>query len=615
VINSVEAKSWSSRWAKKCAAIDVRVRWLGLLLGLIVPLRAAEPAPAADGHVWRHPRELFTANARPLEVQPAALQYSEVRLKLGDEPRWAERDWDDRDWKRVFGFGDFPSHAGIFWIRFRVRLHEPEARLHSGFQITAPAAYELYWDGRKVGHSGVPGMSREEEKAGPLDNLYELPSDLLGPGEHVVAMRMSSYRNGFPADKFYLLLFSGVPGQLERILQQLAIVPIVAAGAMAMLALASVLLWLMAARRSALPWFFALCLSAAALQGTLAARYVAGYTYDWAFPMVFLRVAMAGFTGFFLLAFVVEHFAIPRRRWWLVALAGLFVLILALSPERKSYEAGLMLLAGFVLSLLAAAREAVFRQRRSAWWVVLGVGVGTILGFMDPVTFGIGGFFPKFIPTALCLMIVLAVQVIAERRLAREAQLTSARLEIELLKKNIQPHFLFNTLTAISEVIEQNPAAAVNLIDDLAEEFRALSRMSGEKTVPLGQELELCRTHLRMLGTRMGLACSLDATVPDLEQPVPPALFLTLIENSFVHQTMAAGSTVFALRVTKEASKTRLTFFSPGKIRGPEERTTGGTGLRYVKARLEESFPGRWNFQQHAAPGGWETVIEFGPAG
>jgi len=53
----------------------------------------------------------------------------------------------------------------------------------------------------------------------------------------------------------------------------------------------------------------------------------------------------------------------------------------------------------------------------------------------------------------------------------------------ELLKKNLQPHFLMNTLAVLTEVVEQNPTVAARLIEDLAEEFRTVARVSAEKLV------------------------------------------------------------------------------------------------------------------------------------
>ncbi|HEY5080022.1 MAG TPA: histidine kinase [Opitutaceae bacterium] len=226
-----------------------------------------------------------------------------------------------------------------------------------------------------------------------------------------------------------------------------------------------------------------------------------------------------------------------------------------------------------------------------------------LLGPTFLVTFGL---------VATSLLASVGLQVQAARQAARATQLTAARLEIELLKKNLQPHFLLNTLTALSEVVEQNPREAVSLIDDLAEEFRALSRMSGEKLIPISHELDLCRAHLRVMSLRTGRVWMLDTANVDEASLVPPALFLTLIENGFSHQRIAGAGGSFVLRQKAGPNaSTTYVFVSPGVAHDEDVRSAGGTGIRYVKARLEESSPGRWTFRDRRTEAGWETVIEI----
>ncbi len=108
----------------------------------------------------------------------------------------------------------------------------------------------------------------------------------------------------------------------------------------------------------------------------------------------------------------------------------------------------------------------------------------------------------------------------------------------------------------------------------------------------------------------MGRAYALEVNGADLAARVPPAIFLTLIENGLVHQRAAEGAT-FNLRVTTTPQVVTYVFFSPASRSTNRPRPPGGTGLRYVKARLEESFPGRWTFADHPTGTGWETVIEL----
>jgi LytS/YehU family sensor histidine kinase len=137
-----------------------------------------------------------------------------------------------------------------------------------------------------------------------------------------------------------------------------------------------------------------------------------------------------------------------------------------------------------------------------------------------------------------------------------------------------------------------------------------VARVSAEKLIPLAQEIELCRAHLRVMSVRTGRVWRLEATGTTDAAMVPPAVLLTLIENGFTHQRAGDGADVFRLS-TEQASDgtTRHTFFSPGEVQNDPERPGGGTGLRYVKARLEESFPGRWSLHDAPVEGGWQTVV------
>jgi LytS/YehU family sensor histidine kinase len=239
------------------------------------------------------------------------------------------------------------------------------------------------------------------------------------------------------------------------------------------------------------------------------------------------------------------------------------------------------------------------------------VAISAVLLWLRPEHFVGLDIFQAFLPTVLGVLLTIALRLRAERRQAQETRLVAARMEIELLKKNLQPHFLMNTLTALSQTVEEEPARAVRLIDDLSQEFRTLSRMASEKTVTLAEELELCRAHLRVMRARTDVDWELAVDGVEGGVRVPPALFLTLIENGFSHQVARPADRTFTLRMTAQGGRVRFEFLSPGEVTAETTRVAGGTGLRYVRARLEESFPGQWTLTQAAVNGGWLTVIEI----
>ncbi len=565
--------------------------------------------------------------AGPVSVNialPPGFKHSDVRMKRGDDDGWAEPGFDDHDWEVVTDTG-LPAHTGIFWIRYRVR--GPGA-LPGGIAQKVGAAFELYWDGKLIGHSGEPGDSREEEVPGKLDTNFSVPAEWLQPvgkpggrkgktaptteseGEHVVAMRLSNYRYGFPGDRTDLSVSFVSQDHRAAENQQSLIEISLAAGALSMVALAGLTLWIVALRRPLLLLFTGLCTCAAVTQFMTMARFLGSYDYDWHYPFRVGLVYVAAGLGACLIGFVGLHFKVPRLRW-LLGVHVLAAAVIVALPRGAHYiplneRSGLVMLVAFLLSA-ATAGWAAWQGERAALMVVIGCLLSAVTGgrFIE------GRFFPAFLPTMIGLLGAVALRLRAEARAAQAAHLTAARLEVELLKKNLQPHFLLNSLTALAEVVEREPAAAGQLIGDLAGVFRALARMSGEKQVSLAQELNLCRAHLRVMSIRTGIEWRLETRDVALENAVPPALFLTLIENGYIHQRVRDRAAVFELSAAPRPGGTAYTFISPGEIKLQPDRPDGGTGLRYVKARLEESFPGRWSFTHGPHPSGWATVIEL----
>jgi sensor histidine kinase YesM len=203
---------------------------------------------------------------------------------------------------------------------------------------------------------------------------------------------------------------------------------------------------------------------------------------------------------------------------------------------------------------------------------------------------------------------------IAERMaMHRETDLRSARLEIELLKKNIQPHFLLNSLNSIIAWLEEEPRTASRLVTALADELSLLLRISSQKTIPLEEEINLCRVHLQVMGLRQDKTYSLDCTGLAGGERVPPMVLHTLVENGLTHGYVGRMQGSFRLKREDIAGGMRLTLFNDGTPREKKEKKGEGTGLRYVRSRLEEAFPGRWNLVSRPVENGWEVAIEVVP--
>ena len=395
------------------------------------------------------------------------------------------------------------------------------------------------------------------------------------------------------------------------------VLPLIGVGGALLVAAVCAVFYFLVERRRPLLLGTVLGLAMAVFYGLIALRWLFNYTYDWHCPRLTLITATMASISVLLPWMLLEQFYVSQPRRWLAALVPLLIAAWFSSPI---YEVKALWLcrAMFAFSIVAVG-WAMWRRRPGAWFVLIGLVAGLLAirtsrrAFLDP------SFFLLFEVLVLFPLTTLGLQLRAERRRAHEASLAAARLETELLKKNIQPHFLINTLSTIMEVIEREPRSAITLIESLAAEFRILARVSGEPLIPLGQELELCRAHLAIMSMRKDAQCTLHAEGVNAQALVPPALFHTLVENGLTHLRPREGKQRFTLREECSDGRLRYTLEAEGepvrsKAAVANSKFPEGPGLKYLKARLEESFAGHWTLTGGPIASGWRTVIEINNA-
>lgn len=186
----------------------------------------------------------------------------------------------------------------------------------------------------------------------------------------------------------------------------------------------------------------------------------------------------------------------------------------------------------------------------------------------------------------------------------------SMRLELELIKANIQPHFILNSLNAAILWIGEDPRAAEQLLHALALELKQLLKIVGEKVIPVREEVRMCRMHLEVMSLRHDKSFALRLENVKEDEKIPPMVFHTLVENGLTHGYAGKDSGVFVLSRSEDARGIRFTLFNDGKAGGGKVRS-GGLGLRYVRARLEEVYRGRWSLESHAVEGGWRVTLSI----
>ena len=209
-----------------------------------------------------------------------------------------------------------------------------------------------------------------------------------------------------------------------------------------------------------------------------------------------------------------------------------------------------------------------------------------------------------------------ALQRERERALALEALAQSARLEA--LRYQLNPHFLFNSLNAISTlVLDDQKERAATMIARLGELLRRTLDRPGTDDATLGEELDLARRYLHVEQVRFGDRLRLDVAVDEkaLRARVPALLLQPLIENALKHAIAPreSGGSVW-INATRANGRLTILVEDDGPGMPPDVRTNGnGVGLANTRERLAQTYGGDHVFalEPATAGGGLRVRIEI----
>jgi two-component sensor histidine kinase len=192
-----------------------------------------------------------------------------------------------------------------------------------------------------------------------------------------------------------------------------------------------------------------------------------------------------------------------------------------------------------------------------------------------------------------------------QREATLEAQLAEARLNV--LRHQLQPHFLFNTLHTISALISDDVAGARRVITRLGDLLRSSLDTAEQHEVPLRDELTFLNHYLDIQRTRFGDRLTVDiAAASGLEHALVPSMLLQpLVENSIRHavEPRATGGRV-SVRARRDEQTMLLEVVDdgPGFIESSGDRR--GIGIANTRARLEQLYGGAQRFEIENLPGG-----------
>lgn len=194
------------------------------------------------------------------------------------------------------------------------------------------------------------------------------------------------------------------------------------------------------------------------------------------------------------------------------------------------------------------------------------------------------------------LMLWYEAQLKSQELASRQAQ-----TELVQLREQLNPHFLFNTLNNIDNLVLHDPAKASEALIQLSDILRYSIYETSSNLVSLDKELEYLDNYIELQRIRISqpdfVVVSRSGSSSGLL--IAPMLMIPLVENAFKHCYRQARSPGIRIRISIEQS--HFNFTTENSIQ-PEQKTgvgkTGGIGIQNVKRRLDLQYPGKYSLEQ-----------------
>ena len=539
------------------------------------------------------------------EQKPAVFKNNGTAFQLGDHPNWAKKVWNDSNWEPRI---KWIPEGQIFWSRTRIDiLKAPEEFQSYVLEIDPYGEYEIFWDGVLIGKNGNPGQETELPPEGELWVTYNIPTHLATEGAHVLALRLSNYYFPDHVGHYEIEIVNYEDLLTDRLIKTSYMH--VFAGTFLIASIYFLFLFLNNKKEYPTLIFSACCFLIFGLVITVFSKdYIPIHYSEHVIRLQIINSFLLGIS-FLIPYYFSMQFPYPRRGLSLILYAAVLIFIRVVNDEHAfGFKTVSMVLSMWSFSFAMVVYGA-YKNIRGARLVLvtllLSIVVFLASGFVVSLYTGLG--------LILLGMLYLLTLNFKAQRLAYERSLVqSTRLRLELLKKNIQPHFLMNTLTSLMDWVEESPKKGVLFIEALAKEFDLFNQIENKTLIPINQEITLCKTHLEIMEYRKEINYHWEDEGIDPEQKIPPAILHTLLENGITHSLPLEDNSVrFKLIYESHNDWSSYTFltYATGLSEGKSKKE--GTGLKYIKARLTESYQSNWDLTSESTDHGWKSVIKL----
>ncbi len=203
------------------------------------------------------------------------------------------------------------------------------------------------------------------------------------------------------------------------------------------------------------------------------------------------------------------------------------------------------------------------------------------------------GFFLYFLSGLLSYLLIALDKARTAERMALENKLRASQVELQILKASVHPHFLLNSISAVTEIIEDTPVKARNICRQLTDFLQYSLLYAENESVSIGEEIRHINNYLAIEKVRLGrnLQIELDLDEKLMDEKILSFCLQPLLENAIKHGVEALNDGGrLSVKLQRIKSGIYLEVLNPLPARAKEMENLSGMGFKNLKSRMTELY-------------------------
>lgn len=206
----------------------------------------------------------------------------------------------------------------------------------------------------------------------------------------------------------------------------------------------------------------------------------------------------------------------------------------------------------------------------------------------------------------------LVVRQVLRLFFAREQKRSELQYELDFLKNQLSPHFLFNTLNNISALIQIDPKRAENSMAKLSKLLRVMLYQTSDKTIALKDEVDILEKYAELEKLRLdeSFDFKFETKLEDPNIQVAPLVAMPLMENAMKHSSNTEGNNFAHISIVQSGNTLLFTAENSNRPRKSNSKSSG-LGLATFKKRLELLYPDKYEYKAEVVGDTYCTYLKL----